>query len=474
MTQIRNTALILLAVLLAAGLCAVISDDSDADDDTYTVEVSGETSYGNVTVDPTEYRAGETVTVKVSGSGTLTSLKCVTLTPPQQRVKLVQGEDRDYTFVMPADDVRLTAMFGPHLYRVTVVVDGEGGTASYDGRGYPGGGKVALTVTPDEGMEVKNIQAYFDDGSGNFMVDENPFKPMFDGDLTVHVSFQEKLYNAFPDESITGGKILVAPMTAKLGEKVEIIPFPDEGMKLVSLYYTDEDGASVPIAGLSFRMPASDVTVHAEFAPSVAIGNDEGGHRVTVNGNGQYGELYIEQECWDPGDTVLMKVRLGESCKMTGISARTASGQDLELRDEFSGMNYSFVMPDEDVNVNVSFDAMGYIITVICDEGATVSSDKTDAKQGETVTLSIRCDPGWTFDCLVIENVFHDIDLVFSNSFVMDYGSNVTVEVSLSQVPADIGGAAGELPEKNEPPIMAGAVAILLFAGVAMLLFRRS
>ena len=62
------------------------------------------------------------------------------------------------------------------------------------------------------------------------------------------------------------GTVTSSAASAKRGEHIELTTAPDEGCKLTTLYYTDQNGVKTVIDDDSFEMPESDITVTAVFS----------------------------------------------------------------------------------------------------------------------------------------------------------------------------------------------------------------
>ena len=147
------------------------------------------------------------------------------------------------------------------------------------------GQEVTLTVTPDEGYVLGALTVTY--GEGNKLeVTANE-----DGTYTfampanyVMVSAEfVKTYKVEVATNITNGKVTVNNPIAKEGDTVTVTVTPDEGYEVSKVFVNgteikvNEDGT------YSFAMPASDVTVSAEFE-KVQINNPEAGGHETETG----------------------------------------------------------------------------------------------------------------------------------------------------------------------------------------------
>ena len=119
------------------------------------------------------------------------------------------------------------------------------------------------------------------------------------------------------------------------------------------------------------------VTAHA----LIANGYD---HRITVNIT-ENGAVTSSRTKANSGETVVLTVSPEENCRVGSVSVKDTGGSDVRLTETGSG--YEFTMPDSDVTVSAAFDRY-YAVTVEEGSAAFVSSDRTEAKAGETVKVT--------------------------------------------------------------------------------------
>ena len=86
----------------------------------------------------------------------------------------------------------------------------------------------------------------------------------------------------------------------------------------------------------------------------------------------------------------------------------------------------SFVMPDFDVEINATFTAIDYTITVTQGENGTIAADKTTAHVGEVVTLTNNPNEDCVFVSYTVTDAEGNPVTVENNQFTMP-ASNVTV-----------------------------------------------
>lgn len=169
------------------------------------------------------------------------------------------------TFKMPASDVTIYAEFEEAPYNITIDNNIKGGTIKSDISNAKAGTDVHLTILPDEGMRLKENSLKYNDGTKDYIISNNTFK-MPASSVTVYAEFEKIPYNINIDESIAGGSVEVNYLTVTEGTDIVVIVKADEGMQLKenSLVYRDGTDEHI-IYGNTFKMPASDITIYAEF-----------------------------------------------------------------------------------------------------------------------------------------------------------------------------------------------------------------
>ena len=263
-------------------------------------------------------------------------------------------EPGQYSFMMPASDVTISAVFqekavtpAPHTITVTST-PAEGGTVTVDKQTAQADETITFTVKPNEGYEIGSITGNVvatpdasEDGKFSFT--------MPDTDVTITVNFKE-LY-AINVTTPDHGTVLTAPAArAAQGTPVTLSAVPDKGYELVGYTVTKDGGGAVTVTNGQFVMPNSAVTVTATFKKveipeppvvetthDVHIVNSEGG---IVNAN--------------PGEAVkdtTIKLTSGSDYRhyFVGYKVWTESGKTVTVSND------SFTMPDEDVYVKGIF-----------------------------------------------------------------------------------------------------------------------
>ena len=165
------------------------------------------------------------------------------------------------TFIMPARNVEVSAVFTANAYSITVVQP-TGGTVSASATSAAAGTTVKLTATPAEGYTLD----YFTlDGE---RINGNTFS-MPARNVEVSAVFTANAYSITVVQP-AGGTVTASKLSAFFGEAVELTAVPDEGYELS--HYVVNGAAN---NGGTFTMPARDVIVTAVFTkvaePSVNL-----------------------------------------------------------------------------------------------------------------------------------------------------------------------------------------------------------
>ena len=186
-------------------------------------------------------------------------------------------------------------------------------------------------------------------------------------------------YNITVEET-SNGTVTADRTQAAEGEMVTLTISPAEGYRLIPGTLKANDKV---VSGNTFAMPNGDVTVTAQFG-SAAI------HDITV-GQMTNGTVSVN----------LTKASEGDVIKLTVKPDKT------------------FTMPAEAVTITAEFEeipAQTYAITVADMTNGTVTADKAEAAEGETVTLTVTPNEGYR---LVAGSLKANDAVVEGNTFIM-------------------------------------------------------
>ena len=165
------------------------------------------------------------------------------------------------TFIMPARNVEVSAVFTANAYSITVVQP-TGGTVSASATSATAGTTIELTATPAEGytLDYFTLDGARINGDTFIMPARN---------VEVSAVFTTNAYSITVVQP-AGGTVSASKLSAFFGEAVELTAVPDEGYELS--HYVVNGAAN---SGGTFTMPARDVIVTAVFTkvaePSVNL-----------------------------------------------------------------------------------------------------------------------------------------------------------------------------------------------------------
>ena len=403
--------------------------------DTYDVTVE-EAEGGSVVADPsTDVEWGTTVTLTPEADDGY-YLASITITGVDD-VDLNKYEDGSVSFMMPQNDVTVTAVFVKDTYEISIrefdggsvtsdpSVESEWGeTVTVAAEAADGYSFVSLTVLDEDGNEVETTEE--DYGIYSFTMPKS--------NVTVTAEFAEDEEEDSEPENETeeeteeatyaliigefdGGSVESDPdEKAEAGTAVTLTPETEEGYHLDSISAADADGESVELSAdsekgtYSFTMPASDVTVTAVFAKDIyeiSTGEISGGS-VTSDPSG-------ESE-W--GETVTVEAEAAEGYSFVSLTVLDEDGNEVALTEEEYGV-YSFTMPDSSVTVTAEFaedeeedsepeneteeetEEATYTLSIGEFDGGSVESDPDGEAEAYTaVTLTPEAEEGYHLDSI--------------------------------------------------------------------------
>ena len=169
------------------------------------------------------------------------------------------------SFTMPAADVTISATFDPIQYQVTIAGDIQHGNVVATPQTAAAGSVINLTVTSETGYQIKELY-YKEEGSENTVTISNNSFEMPAANVTVYATFEAIKYRVSISGSIENGTVTASPTEATVGETITLTVTPNNGYQLDKLYYIATGTTTeVPITGMTFTMPAANVTVYATF-----------------------------------------------------------------------------------------------------------------------------------------------------------------------------------------------------------------
>ena len=272
------------------------------------------------------------------------------------------------TFIMPARNVEVSAVFTANAYSITVVQP-AGGTVSASATSAAAGTTVKLTATPAEGYTLDYFTLDGERINGDTFI-------MPARNVEVSAVFTANAYSITVVQP-TGGSVAASATSATAGTTIELTATPAEGY---TLDYFTLDGER--INGNTFIMPARNVEVSAVFTANA--------YSITV--------------VQPTGGTVSASATSAAAGTTIELTASPAEGYTLDYftldGERINGD--TFIMPARNVEVSAVFTANAYSITVVQPTGGTVSASKLSAFFGEAVELTAVPDEGYELSHYVV------------------------------------------------------------------------
>lgn len=318
-------------------------------------------------------------------------------------------------------------------------------------------GKITLTVTPDEGYTIGEVY-YVEEAAAETTEPTEPTEPETQADedtskvpltanadgtytitkpeasITVHVTFEknepEVKSHAINIGEMKNGAVTAAvngeaAKTAEKDAEVTLTATPNEGYRLkagtlAATYQvpgekaTDEPKTEkvvlTPVEGkegvYTFKMPAADVTVTAEFEQT---------YKVEVAATLENGKVKPDKDRAAAGETVQLTVTPNEGYELESIHVTYGKEQEVKVEE-----NNTFVMPAGDVNVTARFKEAKteetkplhtVTVTVKDNQGGTATAEPNQAAAGQTVKLNIQAEEGWSVYSVTMNDELLDPDL---------------------------------------------------------------
>lgn len=280
----------------------------------------------------------------------------------------ISAVNDEYSFEMPEANVTVGATFKENDKYTITVSPATGGNVTVNPNGQVAAGtQVTVEAQPVMGYEVTKI-VYYESGQGSIGPKDITTSKTFNmpaHDVTVQATFEE-IETPTTDHSIvlasniTGGEIWSNQNSAKAGDVVTIYVDPDWGWRTKNdVYYMTAPNAGIIGGNASFngyaangdeiwtfKMPASNVWVYAEFEPYFP-GHDY--HAITVTSDGH---CDVSVPTWAYcGDNVT--INLSNFDTGYAFSYLKVNGEYVTPYGFNGYLSYTFTMPHNNVAIEV-------------------------------------------------------------------------------------------------------------------------
>ena len=216
-----------------------------------------------------------------------------------------------------------------------------------------------------------------------------------------------------------GGTISATPTEAEENTLVTLSATPAEGWEFVQFIVT-ANGQPVEVKNNQFTMPASDVSVTAEFRETPKL------YTITTQNDGN-GSVTANTQKAKENDSITLNVNANPGYELNQLTVTDDKGNPVHVDDATK----TFRMPASNVKVNATFKLIPpqtYTIGIAPMENGAVSADKNSAKAGDTVKLTVTPSEGYELDKLSVTANGQPVE-VTNDSFIMP-AANVSISAT--------------------------------------------
>ena len=294
-----------------------------------------------------------------------------TLSAAKIKTRNTAGQTRTTTFT-------LTVETTVSAHSITVNA-GSGGTASASTSSASSGTTITITCSPSTGYSANTPTATgitFTSAGANKWTFTMP-----NSDVTVSCTFSKVNYTVGKTEG-TGGTGSLSKTTANYGDTITVTASPSTGY---SANTPTASGITFTSAGTNkwtFTMPASNVTVAFTFTQI--------NYSVGVSSNpAAGGTLNTNKATAHYGDTVTLTRTAAAGYQ---FSSWTLTPSNLSINGSLQ-----FTMPAQNVSIVANWTKISYNVTTSVSSGSgTLSSNKSTAQVGDTVTITANPSAGYS------------------------------------------------------------------------------
>ncbi|MFR6436498.1 MAG: SpaA isopeptide-forming pilin-related protein, partial [Peptoniphilaceae bacterium] len=219
-----------------------------------------------------------------------------------------------------------------------------------------------------------------------------------------------------------GGTISANPTEAEENTLVTLSANPADGWEFVQFNVT-ANGQPVEVKNNQFTMPASDVSVTAEFRKQPKL------YTITTQNDGN-GSVTANTQQAKENDPITLNVNANPGYELNQLTVTDDKGNPVHVDDATK----TFRMPASNVKVNATFKLIPpqtYTIGIAPMENGGVTADKGSAAAGDTVKLTVTPSEGYELEKLTVTANGQPVD-VTNDSFIMP-AANVSISATFKK-----------------------------------------
>ena len=301
----------------------------------------------------------------------------------------------------------LGAAWAQQQQQHVTIVPTQNGSVTVDNYAPYSGETVTITVSPDPGYVLNNLQATCEKegnvvtlnltelGNGRYTF------TMPELDVTISATFEHKLYQVEVEEALEGehGFVMVDNIGHSdnkfyMGETVSLLVSTDTGYALKVLEATYEEGTTevkLPLTpaennNYTFVMPAADVHVHWIV--------DKAQYTISIT-ESAHGKVVADKTTAQFGEEVTLTATPDDNYLLESLNVAYTNGFPVTVT------NNKFTMPAANVVVSATFKAKTYNIAVAPTEHGTVTAPAS-AEYDSPVEFSVTPDPGYVLGSIKV------------------------------------------------------------------------
>lgn len=317
-------------------------------------------------------------------------------------VDITQTDDI-YSFIMPASDIVISADFKLLPYSISVDSSIKNGSISLNQTTAKMDDEINLEITQNEGYQLSSL-TYTYNNITTEILDNSFIMPAFD--VVISASFERISYNI--TANTTNGTIEPSSLIGKIGDEIKISFSADSGYELEKITYSYDDkiiDLEQNSEGIySFIMPAYDVEISGIFVNSAVSS-----HIVEIDNFITNGVISTNKNTASESDNIIITVTPNDGYRLSSLTYTYNNGSPIEIT------NFSFVMPDFDVEITASFEKISYIVSVDTLNNGTISVNSNSAEIDDIIEVSLNLDNGYEISKLFYTNGIEDIEILLTD-----------------------------------------------------------